>query len=225
MYSMVLMVAMTSGTTTPDWFGKHHKAYHDGGYAVASYGGCSGSCYGGCWGTGLCYGGWNNCGGGYAGNCYGTCAGGWGIHGYGAFGCHGCYGCYGCYGCVGYAPGYMTNFNPYVPQPSDNDTLPAPKKANGEKESLAPTKAKLIVELPADAKLTVDGRAMKTVSGRGVFTTPSLKKDELYYYELNVEVVRDGKPVAENRRVLVRAGEEVRANFKDMDAVSTARSR
>jgi uncharacterized protein (TIGR03000 family) len=224
MYSMVLMVALTSGSTTPDWVGKNPKSYQ-GGYVVSHDSGCYGSGYG-AWGMGACYGGWNNCGGGYAGsNCYGTCIGGWGIHGYGAFGCHGCYGCYGCYGCVGYAPGYMMNFSPATPGPSDNDTLPAPKKANGEKATLAPTNAKLIVELPADAKLTVDGRAMKTVAGHGVFTTPSLKKGELYYYELSVEVLRDGKPVAENRRVLVRAGEEVRANFKDMDTVSTARSK
>ncbi len=234
MYSMVLMVALTSSSTTPDWLGKHHKAHHDG-YPVTCYGGCyggcNGACYGGCsgcWGSGLCYGGWNNCGGGYAGcmgSGFGTCVGGWGIHGYGAFGCHGCYGCYGCYGCVGYAPGYMMNFNPGTPNPSDNDTLPAPKKANGEKGSLAPTKARLIVELPADAKLSVDGRPMKTVDGRGVFTTPSLKQEELYYYELTVELLRDGKPIAENRRVLVRAGQEVRASFKNMDTVSTARSK
>src|SRR5262245_61567243 len=121
MYSMVLMVALTSGSTTPDWFGKQHKSYY-GGYVASYDSGCYGNGYGG-WRMGACYGGWNNCGGGYAGsNCYGTCIGGWGIHGYGAFGCHGCYGCYGCYGCVGYAPGYMMNFSPVTPGPSDNDT-------------------------------------------------------------------------------------------------------
>ena len=221
MYSMVLMAALTSSGTAPDTFLKGHHGGH-GSYVVTCYGG-SASCYG-CSGMGSCYGGWNNCGGG-GGSCFGTCAGGWGVHGYGAFGCHGCYGCYGCYGCTGYAPGYVPNYNPHSPIPSDNDTLPAPKKANGDKETMTPTKAKLIVELPADAKLTVDGHEMKTVSGRGVFTTPSLKKGETYYYELSVEVVREGKPVAENRRVIVRAGEEVRASFIDRDAVSTARAK
>jgi uncharacterized protein (TIGR03000 family) len=236
MYSMVLMAALTSGDVTPDLFHKNYgHGYYGGGYGM----GWGGNCYGS-YGWASCYGGWNNCGGGgyggYAGgwgggygggwgNCYGTCVGGWGIHGYGAFGCHGCYGCYGCYGCVGYAPGHIPNFNPASPIPRDNDTLPAPKKADGEKESMAPTNARLIVELPTDARLTVDGYEMKTAAGRGVFTTPALKDGETYYYELRVEAVRGGKRVAEDRRVLVRAGQEVRATFKDLDTVSTARAK
>src|SRR5262249_27739188 len=106
-----------------------------------------------------------------------------------------------------------------------NDTLPAPKKSEGEKETVAPTNARLIVEVPADARLTVDGYAMRTVAGRGVFTTPALKDGETYYYDLRVEAVRGGKRVAEDRRVLVRAGQEVRATFKDFDTVSTARAK
>lgn len=79
MYSVVLMMAMTSGAEIPD---------------LGRRGGCHGCC-GGCYGCcGGCYGGCYGCCGGCYGGCYGGCGG--------CGGCYGCYGCCGgCYGCYG----------------------------------------------------------------------------------------------------------------------------
>jgi uncharacterized protein (TIGR03000 family) len=81
MYSVVLMAALTSGSSAPDC---HWRC------------GCYGGGYGyGCYGYG-CYGGW---GGGYGGWCSG---GGYGCYGGWGYGCYG--GCYGGYGWSSSAP-------------------------------------------------------------------------------------------------------------------------
>jgi uncharacterized protein (TIGR03000 family) len=233
MYGMVLMAALTSGGSTPDC---HFRCGCYGG----GWGGCYG-CHGGCYGFGYgaCYG---NCYGGW-GSGYG-CAGSWGYSGYGCWGAsYGCYGCYG--GGFGYGPGYygsgwetMTpggvapSYMPGATMPpaggsgSGGEVLPKPKPDGKSGTGLAPTRARLIVELPADAKLYIDDQVMKTTSGRRTFHTPDLKPGQTYYYELRAEVVRDGKPVSQERRVLLRAGEVVRADFNSLsppEATASAR--
>jgi uncharacterized protein (TIGR03000 family) len=98
-----------------------------------------------------------------------------------------------------------------------------PNKKPGT-ESLAPSKAKLIVEAPAGAKLYIDDRSMTTPSEHRVYQTPTLAPGQTYYYEVRVEVNRDGKALSQTKRVLLRAGQEVRADFKDMETTATAKA-
>jgi uncharacterized protein (TIGR03000 family) len=229
MYSLVLMAALTTGEQTPELFHRNgcHGCY--GGYGChGCYGGgwgCHGcyGCYGACYGYG--YGGWGGCygGGGCIGGCYGGCGGyggGWGGCYGGGYGCWGAsYGCYaGCggYAGMGYAP--VSGGHPIA-----SSTPTAPPTAAREES----TRARLIIELPADAKLFVDGQEIKNVSTRKTFSTPALQAGSEYYYEVRAEVMRDGEPVKETRRVIVTAGKEVREDFRSMGAAatSTARSR
>ena len=83
----------------------------------------------------------------------------------------------------------------------------------------------MIVEVPADAKLYIDDTAMRTPSEHRTYQTPDLEPGQTYYYEVRVEVQRDGKPISETRRVLVRAGQEVHADFTDMATTSTAQAK
>ncbi len=188
MYSMVLMAALTTGQATPDCWFKCGYCGYGGGYGCYGCWGCYGGCYG-CWGYG----------GGYG--CWGC---------WGCYGCHGCYGCYGCWGCYGAgAPSYV------VPGGPAAEPAPAPRE-DKDKKSMAPSKAKLIVSLPADAKLYIDDQLMKTTSDRRVFNTPTLDKDQTYYYVLKAEVNYQGKTYTETKRVLIRAGEQVRASFPEL---------
>jgi uncharacterized protein (TIGR03000 family) len=98
--------------------------------------------------------------------------------------------------------------------PKEGEGLPPPMK---DGTGVAPTRARLIVELPADAKLYIDGQAMKTTSALRSFNTPELEPGQLYYYEVKAEVLRDGKPVSQTKRVILKAGEVVRAGFTGMD--------
>jgi uncharacterized protein (TIGR03000 family) len=214
MYSMVLMAALTTGSGTPDSWCHHgyHGGYGGGGWAPN----CSGV-YGGYY-YGMPYGGYAS--GGYGGNggngCFGCYGGSWG-HGWGwgggidynCFGCHGCYGCYGGFGCTGYLPGGVSA---NVPEP-----IPAPrvdeKKGGGTGAVVPNNRAKVVVQLPPDAKLYVDDQPIKTTADRQTFNTPQLQRGQTYFYEVRAEAVRDGKTVAETRRVLIRAGQEVTVDF------------
>lgn len=103
--------------------------------------------------------------------------------------------------------------------PAKTDTLPEPKATTPG--ASAASRARLIVELPADAKLFIDDHLMRTTSDRRTFNTPTLEDGQTYYYELRAEVVRDGKPVVVSRRITLKAGDEIQTNFGDMESTAT----
>mgnify|MGYP000602975723 CR=1 FL=1 len=114
----------------------------------------------------------------------------------------------------------------YYPPSRPVETIPAkprevkpeskPEDKAKEKPALAPDRARLIVELPADATLYVDGQPIRTEPKTvRVFTTPKLDPNLTYYYDLEAEVVRNGQRYAESRRVVVRANSEIRVVFPD----------
>ncbi len=90
--------------------------------------------------------------------------------------------------------------------------------------TVAADRARVVVDLPADAKLYVGGRLSKSTLEQRHMETPELTPGKTYTYELRVELVRDGKPITETKKIAVRAGEVVRANFKDVGATVTART-
>jgi uncharacterized protein (TIGR03000 family) len=240
MFTAVLMVAMTTTEATPD-FGRRGRGggccgCYGGGYVSAcygGYGGCYGG-YGGCYGGG-CYGG--GCyGGGYAYGCYGGYGGGYG-RGYGSgygmmnYGYGGGYG--GGYGRgygmmnYGYGGGYYGPGTYRMPGTGDRERFnPADTGGGGNKggdegnnndqyqqEVQKPAKAKIIVRLPADAKLTIDDQPTKSTRARRVFSSPALQPGRTYYYNLAATIVREGRPVITRQRVRVRPGEVTRVSF------------
>jgi uncharacterized protein (TIGR03000 family) len=235
MYSVVLMAAMTAGTDAPDcWFRNRHGCNGCGGYVSCAGYGCAGyGCGGyGCAGYG-CAGYGSAAGWGYPGS---GCAGygGWGAGYYSGLGCVGCYGgngygaywnatgcfhCHGCYGC--YAPG-CAGFSTYGPGAATPEQLPPPKVDDKTKTGALPDRARVTVQMPPDAKLYVDETPMKTTAESRTFNTPRLDRGQTYFYEVRAEVVRDGKPVSETKRVLVRAGEDVRVSFDTLEGPTVA---
>jgi uncharacterized protein (TIGR03000 family) len=75
------------------------------------------------------------------------------------------------------------------------------------------TTATLVVNLPADAKLTVDDHPTTSTSARRVFTTPALRQGDEYYYNLKAQVERDGKTVTLGKQAIVRAGQQTEVSF------------
>lgn len=230
MYSLVLMAALTTGGEMPA-FG------HRGCGGCHGCCGCCGGCYGchGCYGGG-CYG-CHGCHGCYGGGCCGGC---WGCYG-GCWGCYGgcCGGCWGSYGgVVSSYPAMMAPERPgtYGAPPAEN--VPAPQRRgtggasggtggtdrNGGGGEVSLDRAKVIIDLPAQAKLYIDGRLMKTASAHRVFSTPTLQPGQLYYYDLRAEVARDGKVLSQDQRIIVSAGQQVQAAFKDFGAEATAKA-
>jgi uncharacterized protein (TIGR03000 family) len=89
--------------------------------------------------------------------------------------------------------------------------MPVPKK--GEEASV-PAPATIVVNLPAEAKLSVDDHVTTSTSATRVFTSPNLTPGQDFSYTLTGEIVRDGKPVVATKRISVRAGEETRVSLE-----------
>ena len=233
MYGVVLMMALSGGgadlPAMNDAAGEHVARYGDHGQKQYRCGGrlrgCCGGCYGG--GYGGCYGGCYG-GGGYGcyGGGYGCCGGGYryGGYGYGTMPYAGSY--------YGYAPesgATYYSYSPYGGAPVYSGGMPAdygygvradqgyyggqtPERlgaplAGGE----AP--ATIMVRLPGDARLTIDGASTSSTQEMRTFISPPLQPGKEYQYTLRAEVTRDGKKVERTREVTVRAGQQSQVTF------------
>jgi uncharacterized protein (TIGR03000 family) len=89
-------------------------------------------------------------------------------------------------------------------------------RAAQSKPAAAP--ARLTIELPAAAKLYVDGTLVKGDGEARNFHTPDLTAGKTFYYDLKAEVVVDGKTVTQEKRVLVKAGDANAESFEKLIA-------
>ena len=148
----------------------------------------------------------------------------WGGWGY-SYGCHGCYGCYGCYGgCYGSGYYSMPMVVPPVMPMMPGKPPEGVEKARRDAESMVPARASKLHRRAAGAmpKLYIDDQPIKMETTSRQFNTPELQPGQTFYYMVRVEVMKDNVPQTVSRRVLVRAGEEVTADFKDMAAPTAA---
>ena len=234
MYSLVLMAALTTGGEAPNFFfnkwGGHgcsgYSSCHGGWASCGGWSGCNGcngcsswgSCHGwGGWGLRSRWGGhgcWSSCSSSYSCGGYYSCSGGcWGA----SYGCGGL-GCGGIgYGCA--APVMSVPMAPATPAAPAMEKAPAPMKGA---QLSAP--AKLVFDLPENAKLFVDELPIRNVTASRAFSTPVLQPGQTYYYVLRAEVVRDGKTHQETKRVLVRSGETIHATFGELERSLAAKA-
>jgi uncharacterized protein (TIGR03000 family) len=80
----------------------------------------------------------------------------------------------------------------------------------------------LIIEVPENAKLFIDDQLMKSTTTERFFYTPALENGQKYFYDVRVEVMKDGQKVTESKRVIVQAGDVRRESFRSMDKSSVA---
>lgn len=79
--------------------------------------------------------------------------------------------------------------------------------------------ATVVVTLPPEAKLTINGWTSKNTTATRRFRSPPLEQGKDYYYTVRAEVVQNGQPMVLTREVAVRAGQETRV---PLDFSSTA---
>ena len=205
MYSMIMMVAMSSTPQSVDFCWPRF--------------GCGG-CYSSCSGWGSCHGCWGSysygCCSGYCTgysyyNTYSSCSG-YGIYG-GASYMHSAYPIiYGCSGCYGYGmPVYSAPVMETVPK------VDTPKETpNTKKSMLTPTNNRAVVdvELPENAKLFADGQLTVLSGSHRSFYTPVLTPGKRYQYELQMEVKNaQGTTETQKEIVVVQAGETSKVRF------------
>src|SRR5262249_29480052 len=78
--------------------------------------------------------------------------------------------------------------------------------------------AHVVVRLPADGRLLVDGQPTKQTGASRTFVSPPLQPGVDYAYKITVEIVRDGKTLSQTKSVPVRAGETVNVDFSTVGA-------
>jgi uncharacterized protein (TIGR03000 family) len=209
MYSVVLMMALTGGAESTD-FGRRGGCHGcNGGCTGVVAASCSGcSCHGsrGCHGSYGCNGG-SSCHGGRGGLFHRNRGGCHGCSGYCNGGCYGCTGCSGIsHGCCGGTYVVPSGAAPATNMPKEmpKETVPTPPAPPAKGETSA--SATIVVIVPADARLTVDGNPTTSTSERRVFVSPALETGSDYVYSIQAEVVRDGRTVTQTREITVRAG-------------------
>src|SRR5262249_6888324 len=97
------------------------------------------------------------------------------------------------------------------------DKKPDDKKPIGEVS--AP--ATLIVNLPAEAKLLVDGNVTKSTSAERVFVSPALIPGQLYNDTLTAQFAKHGPPGRVTKTAQVRGGVETRVTIEASEAVAS----
>jgi len=116
----------------------------------------------------------------------------------------------------------QTNEFSTVPQtaaPFAQGPMPQPYQ-----QQTPPNKATVIVSLPADAKLFVDGEPMNLTGAVRQFRTPELQAGVKYAYTLRIEMERNGKPVTDTRTENLEPGKTTQVHFAEPGTPGAARS-
>src|SRR5262245_35772121 len=136
------------------------------------------------------------------GGCGNSCGPSCGYHGCGSCysGCGAGYtGCGGCGGCYYGDPGHH---------------------GHGKRRAEGPAPATILVTLPADAQLTIDGHQTTSTTFTRLFATPELAPDKEFTYTLKAVFTHEGETHTVTKQVTVRAGEETRVTLEP--SVATA---
>lgn len=243
MYSVVLAATMMTTPVAPDFGGRFRNGC-SGCMGCAGCSGGSGLFSGGFLGFGILFPSSSRYGPGCMG-CSG-CTGSYAMSCYGGVSCYG--GCYGsAYGYSGvYAEGPsldpalpmapplmaggILSFEPPLADGPGVTALPPPY-APRPSELLPPATvdvsanfATVVVSLPADARLFVEGQEWTADAGLATrtFRTPPIDPGRLYYYAFRMEVQRGGRAVQATEEVRLQAGKTARVTFAE-PATGTSR--
>ncbi len=186
-----------------------------------------------------CWGGWSGCYGGWG--CHGGCWGGWrGCHGGCWGGCHGYWGGgHGGYhtmhaGPYSGGPEYTASYASWaaggygglaywsVPRvwygaPYQSVTTAGVLNLGGPARAAtrpSADRATLVLTVPEDAKLTINGAATMATSTQRVFESPALEPGRDYEYTVVAEVTRNGETRSATKVVIVRPGQETRETMQ-----------
>jgi uncharacterized protein (TIGR03000 family) len=203
MYGVVLAMALVGTAEVPDCHFGH------GGCCGQSFGGGCGFGGGGCFSSCGCFGNRGGCG---FNNCNNGCNT-----------CNNCNYVSNC-GCQGGMNGGMYGAPIMTPEPPaqkmPGEKIGEPKK--GLDLSNLPTPGTIVVTLPSDAKLTIDGYVSQQTSGQRVLVTPPIQRGQDLTYTLVAESTQDGQVVRQSQQVTVRAGQQMPVSFTFATAPAAA---
>jgi uncharacterized protein (TIGR03000 family) len=182
-----------------------------GGDAPAQHRGMAGGAH---WSGGM-HGNW---GGYHPGNWYGNR--GWGGYGWGypgfalglGFGYPGYYGGYG-----GYGGGYYGGYGDYgYPSYSYSPTYVYPQVQGVQTQSAyepAGNTARLVIQVPPDAQVTVEGQPVQQMGPVRQLVSPPLEPGKPFHYTVKAQWNQNGQPVTQEKKVDVQAGQTATVDF------------
>jgi uncharacterized protein (TIGR03000 family) len=205
------MVALSASSAEAHWH--HHSCGSCG-----SWGSCGSS--GGSWGSWGCCGSSGGCWGS-SGGCWGSSGGSWGSSGGSSGGSWGSSG--GSWGGTYVVPAPVAPA-PHAPAASP----PAPPSPAGEpgkgvyyQPQGSADAGYLIVNLPTEAKVFVNGHATTSEGAQRQFVSRGLEPGQRYAYEVRAQIERDGKTLTETRSVQLTGGLQANLSFRFDDAPAT----
>jgi uncharacterized protein (TIGR03000 family) len=92
----------------------------------------------------------------------------------------------------------------------------------GAAQAQGQASAKIVIEVPAGARLWFDDQPTRQTGPIRSFSTPPLAPGMDYRYQLKVEVMRDGKHATRTETITVRAGQTTRVDLKEIPGARTA---
>jgi uncharacterized protein (TIGR03000 family) len=103
---------------------------------------------------------------------------------------------------------------PIDPSTVPLDDAPPPAPPGGEPEtSIRRADGLLAVDVPADARIFVNGQATRSTGDHREYVSRNLDRGHTYSYEVRAEVIRDGRTIQETKRIDLKAGETARLAF------------
>jgi uncharacterized protein (TIGR03000 family) len=96
------------------------------------------------------------------------------------------------------------------------------KKDTSGNSAARSSTATVIVSLPADATLSFEGIPTRKRSSERLFITPPLEKGSDYFYNVEATIVRDGTARVLKQRVNVNSGKTTRVTFDFAQVTSVA---
>ena len=112
------------------------------------------------------------------------------------------------------------------PEPIGGEGRKTERKGNNrdEQSALPADRSRVVVSVPADARLWVEQVECPLPGTVRSFETPSLDPQLQYSYTLRVAVERDGRTVEDSRRVQLVPGQQIRVDFSGIGATRTVLS-
>jgi uncharacterized protein (TIGR03000 family) len=99
----------------------------------------------------------------------------------------------------------------YIPPSSTSRDLALPQRERAD------SKAHILLRVPQDAEIWVNGVKTKQTGESRYFFSPPLAPGKKYSYQMRVRWMKDGKPVEETQSILVHAGATIRRDFTRSD--------
>jgi uncharacterized protein (TIGR03000 family) len=116
----------------------------------------------------------------------------------------------------GYYPYDGSSASTYVPYDTSSSAYYSPSRVveNGSDAAATDNSAHLLMVVPADATIQVEGQQTSSTGTQREFVSPALTPGKRYVYTVRVHYTTDGgKEVDDVRQIRVRAGDRWRVDF------------